>query len=360
MLKLIQILLLNLALTIGTSRAETTDNLITDTYEQFFDSFYEYPDIHMHIQYIPQDTYVYTGNPNYETTATAEHTINLDRLTYEITEVNYGYVYKSNSTGEGAIAIGLVNSDGDVFADAIHEFNITTINEWIDVDKVYNDMDNLSKAETILMGIGGVSDRGGTDDIMIGDVYLNYEYQEIPLDLITDIKLTGGIDDILNTEQLTIEPMPTHDIEIEAPTVAEAPTTETNTNEQKAETTQSTSNSEAKSETKETKTNEKTEVASESKGTERNTTRTETTADINSDGFDSSSIVFDVSGINLNDFVNIEMVETIQMLEMGFMEDMDFYEEEPLEENIALVERIADDGFKEIIFYDGRLDGSYH
>ena len=354
MLKLIASL--SLVLTTGIN-ALTSDNLVQDPYVEFLDSTYDYPNIHNHGTWT-QDPYIYTGNSYYQHSAVAEYDINLDTLKFEITQANYGYKYKSYITGEGAIAIALIDADGNMIDDAIHEFDITTVNEWIDVDKIYNDMDNLSQAKELWLGVGGISDRNGTDDIMITDIYLTYEYQEIPLDIITDTSISLALDDkytklpevsydfpaeITSTPEpevtqptQTQSPAPTP-TPVVAPTPVSAPTP--------------TPKSVAKPTTAKTKT-AKTTTKKESKSASKTETRKESRTDAVAEVIETTSLVatavginnfsnpaefFSNTGMDFESYTGVDLVEVIQLEEAAFYDEPDFYEQEiALNDNIQL------------------------
>jgi len=356
-------IVLSLALLTGISLAETTDNLITDPYNQFLDGKYEYPNIHMHGDG-SYDPYIYTGSSYYRDSAVAEHNINLDTLTFEITQVNYGYKYKSYSTGDGAIAIALLDANGDMIDDALHEFDITTVNQWINIDKIYNETDNLSQAKTILMGIAGSSDRNGTDDIMIGDIYLTYEYQEIPLDILTDPIIDIAFNDTLikleipeatntfeiKTDAINTEPTPS----VSQPTqVNNTPTPQpTPQVAQQTTTTKTTTNSkENKKDGK--KTSKTKEVKNE--GQSKNAMRTVELVQTSSIplSFAGSHSLFSGSNVGLEAFSGgIELVDSLQFTEIDFYKEEDFYENNFIPDSGIL------DNYKHSIYKDTNWYGS--
>ena len=343
---------LSLVLTTGIN-ALTSDNLVQDPYVEFLDSTYDYPNIHNHGTW-QQDPYIYTGNINYEHSAVAEYDINLDTLKFEITQANYGYTYKSYSTGEGAIAIALIDADGNMIDDAVHEFDITTVNEWIDVDKIYNDMDNLSQAKELWLGIGGISDRNFTDDIMITDIYLTYEYQEIPLDIITDTSISLALDDSAYTKLPEVsydfpaevpsapEPEVTQPTQTQAPTptpvVAPTPTptpAPATTPQPVAKTTTKTTTTK-----KESKSASKTETRKESRSEGvaqviETTSLVATAVGVNN--FSNPAEFFASVGMDFESYTGVNLVEVIQLNEPTFYEEPDFYEQEiTLNDNIQL------------------------
>jgi len=351
---------LSLVLTTGIN-ALTSDNLVQDPYVEFLDSTYDYPNIHNHGTW-QQDPYIYTGNINYEHSAVAEYDINLDTLKFEITQANYGYTYKSYSTGEGAIAIALIDADGNMIDDAVHEFDITTVNEWIDVDKIYNNMDNLSQAKELWLGVGGISDSGGTDDIMITDIYLTYEYQEIPLDIITDTSISLAFDDSVYTKlpevsydfpaemPSTPEPEVTQPTQTQAPaptptlTLVAAPTptpvsTPTTTLKStpkpvaKTTTAKTTTKKESKSASK---TETRKESRSEGVAQAIETTSLVATA-VGVNNFSNPAEFFSNTGMDFESYTGVDLVELIELEEAAFYDEPDFYEQEiALNDNIQL------------------------
>lgn len=352
---------LSLALITGIN-AETSDNLVQDPYVDFLDSTYDYPNIHNHGTWV-QDPYIYTGNSNYEHSATADYSINLDTLTYEITKVNYGYSYKAYYDGLGAIGLALLDADGNMIDSTTYEFDITASNTLTDVDRVYNQMDNLSQANTIRLGVGGISDRNGTDDIMITDIYLNYEYQEIPLDIITDTSISLALDNTYTTlpthsYDFPAVEMPTTTPEVQAPapqpvaptpaptpTPSPAPVAAPQTQSVKAQPKQTQKTQSVKKETKEVKKNE-TKAASTTKGineyriatsVENITGPSMGTGMGNGIGFGNTDTFFGSTGVDMASFTGVDLVELIQLTEPTFYDEPDFYEQEiNLTDNIQL------------------------
>ena len=365
MLKLIASL--SLVLTTGIN-ALTSDNLVQDPYVEFLDSTYDYPNIHNHGTW-QQDPYIYTGNINYEHSAVAEYDINLDTLKFEITQANYGYKYSAYSTGEGAIALALIDADGNMIDDAIHEFDITTVNQWIDVDKVYNDMDKLSQAKQFWLGIGGVSDRNGTDDIRITDIYLTYDYQEIPLDLITDNSLKTALNDsvydfpaldlpeikVEEPVEVKVEPIEQPSAATPAPSNLSKPKVSNDSvKEVKSAAVVEPKSTKVKSSTKTKKSKEVTK--NESKTKTRTKSRTagvaealETTSMVsiasNSINTNDPGSFFGSIGMDFESYTGVELVELIQLTEPSFYEEPDFYDTE-----IALTDNIQ---LNNIDFYKG-------
>jgi len=348
--------------------AETSDNLVQDPYVEFLDSTYDYPNIHNHGTW-QQDPYIYTGNINYEHSAVAEYDINLDTLKFEITQANYGYKYSAYSTGEGAIALALIDADGNMIDDAIHEFDITTVNQWIDVDKVYNDMDKLSQAKQFWLGIGGVSDRNGTDDIRITDIYLTYDYQEIPLDLITDNSLKTALNDsvydfpaldlpeikVEEPVEVKVEPIEQPSAATPAPSNLSKPKVSNDSvKEVKSAAVVEPKSTKVESSTKTKKSKEVTK--NESKTKTRTKSRTagvaealETTSIVtlasNSINTNDPGSFFGSIGMDFESYTGVELVELIQLTEPSFYEEPDFYDTE-----IALTDNIQ---LNNIDFYKG-------
>ena len=358
---------LSLVLTTGIN-ALTSDNLVQDPYVEFLDSTYDYPNIHNHGTW-QQDPYIYTGNIDYEHSAVAEYDINLDTLKFEITQANYGYKYSAYSTGEGAIALALIDADGNMIDDAIHEFDITTVNQWIDVDKVYNDMDKLSQAKQFWLGIGGVSDRNGTDDIRITDIYLTYDYQEIPLDLITDNSLKTALNDsvydfpaldlpeikVEEPVEVKVEPIEQPSAATPAPSNLSKPKVSNDSvKEVKSAAVVEPKSTKVESSTKTKKSKEVTK--NESKTKTRTKSRTagvaealETTSIVtlasNSINTNDPGSFFGSIGMDFESYTGVELVELIQLTEPSFYEEPDFYDTE-----IALTDNIQ---LNNIDFYKG-------
>ena len=338
-------LLLSLSLVLITGiNAETitTENLFDDPYNDFLDGKYEYPNIHMHGDG-SYDPYIYTGaSLNYRDSAVAEHQINLDKLTYEITQVNYGYKYYSNQSGEVAIAIALIDDDGTMIDDAIMEYDIIT-GQWVNIDRIYNDMEKLNLTKEIWMGVAGSSDRNGTDDIRIGDIYMTYDYQEIPLDLITDpvydiakvdIKYDLDASGMPKIDEIKVE-VKVDEVKVDtpAPTVAQPvqqPVTQpsTTTVQKKTETKKQT----AKKETKGNKKNESKQTTNtrNQRDIENFTTASMVSSMVDSSTGGSVNGFFSTNGMDLLSSGGIDLVDTIQLIEPTFYDEPDFYESEIL------------------------------
>ena len=339
-------IVLSLALITGISLAETTENLFDDPFNDFLDGKYEYPNIHMHGDG-SYDPYIYTGaSLNYTDSAVAEHEINLDKLTYEITKVNYGYKYFSYAPGEVAVAIALIDEDGSMIDDAVMEYNITT-NQWISIDRVYNDMEKLSRAKELWMGIAGSSDWNGTDDIRIGDIYMTYDYQEIPLDLITDpvydiakvtdIKYDLDANGVPKIEEIKIEEIKVEEVKIDVPenspvvsqpvSVAQQQPSQTSTKTQRQtdkKETKQVSKKETKQTKKEVKKNNEVQTQTAMRTVELVQTASNSIPTISTESlFVGGSIGVDVLASD-----GVDLVDTIQITEMSFYEDKDIYEDQ--------------------------------
>jgi len=344
---------------IGTwTSAETTDNLITSPYEQFLDSKYEYPNIHMHGDG-SYDPYIYTGaSLNYKDNAVAEHQINLDKLTYEITQVNYGYKYYSYAPGEVAIAIALIDENGTMIDDSVMDYNITT-GQWINVDRVYNDMEKLSLAKEIWMGIAGSSDWNGTDDIRIGDIYLTYDYQEIPLDLITDpvydiakvtdIKYDLDANGVPKIEEIKVEVVKVDEVKVDTPTVSQP------VQQPVQQPTVAVAKAEPKVQKQETKKGSKKEVKKKNETKSLQTMRAVEIVSLVDSTMDANSVNSIFSGSSLgNDALTdtLQLVDNLQLIEMEFYEDTDFYDEVEMADS-GILNNYTQDFYKETPFYGG-------
>jgi len=341
------ILSLSLVLITGiNAETITTENLFDDPYNDFLDGKYEYPHIHMHGDG-SYDPYIYTGaSLNYRDYAVAEHEINLDKLTYEITQVNYGYKYHSNQSGEVAIAIALIDDDGTMIDDAIMEYDIIT-GQWVNIDRIYNDMEKLSRTKELWMGVAGSSDNNGTDDIRIGDIYMTYDYQEIPLDLITDpvydiakvdIKYDLDANGVPKIDEIKIE-VKVDEVKVDTPAPTPAPTVAQPVQQPVAKTTTTTvqKKTEKKKQTakKETKVNKKNESKQTNNTRNQRDIENFNTASMVSSMVDSSTGgsvngFFSTNGMDLLSSGGIDLVDTIQLIEPTFYDEPDFYESEIL------------------------------
>ena len=351
---------LSLVLTTGIN-ALTSDNLVQDPYVEFLDSTYDYPNIHNHGTW-SQDPYIYTGSSSYEHTATSDYNINLDTLKFEITKVNYGYSYKAYYDGLGAIGLAIIDANGDIIDSTTYEFDITASNDLTTVDRIYNETAYLKEADTIRLGVGGLSDRNGTDDIMITDIYLTYEYQEIPLDIITDTSISLALDDSVYTKlpevsydfpaemPSTPEPEVTQPTQTQAPaptptlTLVAAPTptpvsTPTTTLKStpkpvvKTTTAKTTTKKESKSASK---TETRKESRSEGVAQAIETTSLVATA-VGVNNFSNPAEFFSNTGMDFESYTGVDLVELIELEEAAFYDEPDFYEQEiALNDNIQL------------------------
>ena len=336
----------------------TTDNLFDDPYNDFLDGKYEYPNIHMHGDG-SYDPYIYTGSSlNYGDSAVAKHEINLDKLTYEITKVNYGYKYFSYAPGEVAIAIALIDDDGTMIDDSVMEYNITT-NEWVNIDRVYNDAEKLSRAKELWMGVAGSSDWNGTDDIRIGDIYMTYDYQEIPLDIIVnpvydiakvEIKYDLDANGLPKIDDIKVEEVKVETKTEETPQVAEV--NEAPKQEAKQETTATKSESKTTSETKQVASNEKSDKKEKSQKEVKKDGKASiemlSQAGMSQDVMGGVPDSFFTGNTDFFDVGGVELSETIALNEGSFYEDTDFYEEQHYSETLQLSDKI---NLKEQSFY---------
>ena len=358
---------LSLVLTTGIN-ALTSYNLVQDPYVEFLDSTYDYPNIHNHGTW-SQDPYIYTGSSSYEHTATSDYNINLDTLKFEITKVNYGYSYKAYYDGLGAIGLAIIDANGDIIDSTTYEFDITASNDLTTVDRIYNETAYLKEADTIRLGVGGLSDRNGTDDIMITDIYLTYDYQEIPLDLITDNSLKTALNDsvydfpALELPEIKVEqPIETKVEPIEQPSAATPAPSNLSTpkvsndsvKEVKSAAVVEPKSTKVESSTKTKKSKEVTKNESKTKTTTKSRTAgvseaLETTSMVsiasNSVNLNDPGSFFGSIGMDFESYTGVELVELIHLTEPSFYDEPDFYDTE-----IALTDNIQ---LNNIDFYKG-------
>jgi len=348
---------LSLVLITGT-KAENSGNLIGDDLEcAFLNCQYDYPSIHMHKQFNESDPYIYSGSTDpYLNTAITTHNINLDTQKFEIEQVNYGYKYKAYANGVVEIAVGFFKEDGELtygnfIDDQIHTYQVTADgNTWTNIDHTYTNTSVLKDADVIAMGIRGVSDRSttscpfcGSDDILFSDLYLNYDYKEIPLDLITDpvydiakvdIKYDLDANGVPKIDEIKVE-VKVDEVKVDtpAPTVAQpvqqpVAKTTTTTVQKKTEKKKQT----AKKKTKENKKNESKQTTNtrNQRDIENFTTASMVSSMVDSGTGGSVNGFFSNNGMDLLSSGGIDLVDTIQLIEPTFYDEPDFYESEIL------------------------------
>lgn len=331
------ILILSLLTIIGT-KAENTGNLIGDDLEcAFLNCQYNYPNIHMHKSFIHDDPYIYSGSTDpYLNYAITTHNVNLDTQKFEMQQVNYGYKYKAYANGVVEIAIG-VFKDGDTLSydnfidDQIHTYQVSADgNTWTSIDHTYSDMTVLKDADIIAMGIRGVSDRStssctycGSDDILFDDIYLNYDYKEIPLDLVSPTSPTKQAiyEPIIEPEiKLEPEPMQTD--------VAVAPTPQPTVQQPKPQ---------VQAKPKQTKTVKKQtkEVKQDVKPREKPKSTTtkladamQTTSLVTLANNTNHNSLFNSSPVGFESYMGLQLVEAINFVEPLFYEEPEFYDSE--------------------------------
>jgi len=376
---------LSLVLITGT-KAENSGNLIGDDLEcAFLNCQYDFPSIHMHKSFNESDPYIYSGSTDpYLNSAITTHNVNLDTQKFEIEQVNYGYKYKAYANGVVEIAVGFFKEDGELtydnfIDDQIHTYQVTADgNTWINIDHTYTDTSVLKDADVIAMGIRGVSDNSttscpfcGSDDILFSDLYLSYDYKEIPLDIITDTGISLALDnkyiklpelsyDLPAEMPSTPEPEVTQPTQTQAPAPTPTPTpvaaptpvsTPTPTPKPVAKTVAKPTPKTTSKPVAKTTTAKKT-TKKESKSASKTETRKESRTNGVAEVIETTSLVATAVGVNnlsnpaeffsntavdFESYTGVDLVEVIQLEEAAFYDEPDFYEQEiALNDNIQL------------------------
>ena len=342
-------LLLSLSLVLITgTKAQNSGNLIGDDLEcAFLNCQYDFPSIHMHKSFIHDDPYIYSGSTDpYLNSAITTHNVNLDTQKFEIEQVNYGYKYKAYANGVVEIAVGFFKEDGELtydnfIDDQIHTYQVTADgNTWINIDHTYTDTSVLKDADVIAMGIRGVSDRSttscpscGSDDILFSDLYLNYDYKEIPLDLISPTSPVKTIEyEVPIKIEPVIEPEPMQvEVAVAPPPVVvqqpQKPKQTQKTQSVKAQPKQTKKTQSVKKETKEVKKNVKTKQETKSTST-RVSDALQKTSLVSLSSNTNNTSVFGSSIVGFNSYTGLELVETLNLVEPTFYDEPSFYDVE--------------------------------
>jgi len=212
------------------------------------------------------------------------------------------------------------------------EYNITT-GQWVNIDRIYNDMEKLSLAKELWMGIAGSSDNNGGDDIRIGDIYMTYSYQEIPLDLITN-----PVYDIAKVEIPKIETeIKIEEVKIDVPentpvinqpvSVVQQQPSQTPAKTQ-GQTNQKTTKQVSKKETKQTANKEVKKNEVQTKTAMRAVELVQASSNSVPNIGTESLFIRGSIGVDVLAAGGVDLIDTLQLNEMDFYDEPDFYEDE--------------------------------
>ena len=180
-------LALSLALITGIAVAKTTDNLLnSNPKDGFLNGAYDFPNIHNHSD---NDPIIFTGNPN--TVFDAQQTITIEE--FNLVSINYGLEYLSQHSGYVTLKADFFDNNGGFLDNDGGTYTITS-GSWQSLSNVYDNTDYINDIFSITLTIGGVSDRGGTDDIQLRNAYVTYDYSEIPLE---EILVDTSLDELI-------------------------------------------------------------------------------------------------------------------------------------------------------------------
>jgi len=368
-------LALSLALITGISLAETTDNQLNEDMEDgFLDSTYDYPNIHTHKQLGLDDNTIWTGSSSYtnEATQTVSTSGVIDTLD-QLDVINYGVDYYSNYDGTVTLKADFYDEAGLFLDNDGGTYTIST-GAWNTLSDTYSDTDYIDDIYTITITIGGVSDRGGTDDIQLRDAYVTYDYSEIPLaEILEDTTLDELIMDLIDegAEVEFIEDIIEDAIEIEdEEDEPESDTEDTTDDEPDDESSEESDEEESDEEIEEETDDEPGDKEESNESSDSSSSNDGSSTNANSSGSVSTSDALEVlelvksvtdntqSSI-FNDTLDFSSYTSVSLAESIELEDnADWYQNQAFYESIGMTDSGIFVGYNKVKLKDGEWYGS--
>ena len=205
-----KLLALNLLLLIGTSQALNTGNVLDpNPTDGFLDGIYDYPNIHSHS---PTDPVIFTGSPSHlnktdELVKVSDY-VGEDQL---MSGINWSVDYMSVVDATIYAGVVLYDANSNSLDSEVGSYDVGAAgNNYVTISGIYSNPLILPDVEFISFTIGGISDRGGTDDIRLTNPTLSIDYHdkvadEILEEIINDIIDNGG--EVMKVEEIQLEPL---------------------------------------------------------------------------------------------------------------------------------------------------------
>lgn len=206
-----------LTMTSGTSFAETTGNqLNSDNEEGFLDGVYNFPNIHSHQSFLPNDTNIYSGRSNRTTEATETIDVDvgegnvLDAINWSVDVSNGAYCVQAGSydcNGSGVsgssdtitIELEFMDTAGSVLDTAgPGTFSLAyTDGGWNTYSGIYDDGNHLGDITSLAFTIGGIDSANNPDGVRFNGMSVTYDYSEEVVQVLLSEEI---VDDVI--EQL--------------------------------------------------------------------------------------------------------------------------------------------------------------
>ena len=192
--------------TLATNTGNVLDPNPTDG---FLDGKYDYPNIHSHN---PDDPVIFTGSPKYLNTA--DELVKVSDYVGEdqvMSGINWAVDYQSVVDATIFAGVILYDASSNLLDSEVGSYDVSaTSGNYVSISGTYSNPLILPDVEFISFTIGGISDRGGTDDIRLTNPTLSIDYHDKVADaileeIINDIIDNGG--EVLKVEEIKLEPL---------------------------------------------------------------------------------------------------------------------------------------------------------
>ena len=192
--------------TIATNTGNVLDPNPTDG---FLDGKYDYPNIHSHN---PEDPVIFTGSPKYLNTA--DELVKVSDYVGEdqvMSGINWAVDYQSVVDATIFAGVILYDASSNLLDSEVGSYDVSgTSGNYVSITGTYSNPLILPDVEFISFTIGGISDRGGTDDIRLTNPTLSIDYHDKVADAILEEIINDIIDnagEVIKVEEIQLEPL---------------------------------------------------------------------------------------------------------------------------------------------------------
>jgi len=367
------VLLVSMMVTIisGTSFAETTGNQLDPDHEEgFLDGEYNFPSIHSHQSFLPNDTNIYSGstNSNHDTEATQTIDVDvgegnvLDAINWSVDVSSGSYCQAvpdcngSGSVGTSdtiTIELEFMDTTGSVLDTAgPGTFSLAyTDGGWNTYSGIYDDGNHLGDITSLAFTIGGIDANNNADGVRFNGMSVTYDYsEEVVQVLLSEEIVDDVIEQLLDqgVDEGLIDDMFNNTIDVGGTQVAMNQSTEDDQQEEQEQEESSSEESEPETESEETEESETESEESESEegeveevepeeetekdGEEKDeskdegeSSKSDDSSSGNNSGNDSGNGVGSISSGRDNALELVEMINSInEIAGIGLSDQMDF------------------------------------
>jgi len=192
--------------TLATNTGNVLDPNPTDG---FLDGKYDYPNIHSHN---PDDPVIFTGSPKYLNTA--DELVKVSDYVGEdqvMSGINWAVDYQSVVDATIFAGVILYDASSNLLDSEVGSYDVSgTSGNYVSISGTYSNPLILPDVEFISFTIGGISDRGGTDDIRLTNPTLSIDYHDKVADAILEEIINDIIDnagEVIKVEEIQLEPL---------------------------------------------------------------------------------------------------------------------------------------------------------